>query len=77
LPAALTDASNPFAPGQRRALAGVDDFAADARAELLEDLDLLQKLLVAAKQQRDKTIVQAVLEVAGKRQAQLDELVEQ
>jgi hypothetical protein len=52
----------------------MDDRAADARAVLLEDLDLLQRLLVAAQQQHDNTMMQAVLAVAGERQARLDEI---
>jgi hypothetical protein len=55
----------------------MDPGSADARAGLLEDLDLLQRLLIAAQQQRDQTMMQAVLAVTGERQAQLDELVEQ
>jgi len=51
----------------------MDDAAADTRAELLEDLQLLQQLLDAAERQGDKTMMQAVLEVAADRQARLDD----
>jgi hypothetical protein len=52
----------------------MDDRAASARAVLLEDLDVLQRLLVAAQRQHDKTMMQAVLAVSGERQARLDEV---
>jgi hypothetical protein len=52
----------------------MDDRAADARAVLLEDLDLLQRLLVAAQEHHDNTMMQAVLAVSGERQARLDEI---
>ena len=55
----------------------MDARSAGARADLREDLDVLQRLLDAAEQRGDKTIMQAVIAVAGERQAQLDEILEQ